>query len=255
LKKTIDAIRTVDSTTKISSGGTAGADFDFVMALLRTGKAAQVDAIGLHPYRKTSPETYSSQVAIFKQMLKAVGSKAEIWDTEWGYSSYGDIGPINEFGTGRDPRATRRQAVLNLRKVLTQIALNTPISILFESINDGSNPTDRENNFGLINEDLTDKPSIIGLRTLKSAQNGRVLKGVLSDVPPWIHVIRWDGPSDKVFAIWSDAPPGVSTTITPPQQTSSIALWDGTAPKGITANNQFDISEESGPVFVTIKNH
>lgn len=252
LGRTVDAIRSVDSTVKISTGGVADTDFDYLMNLLKTGKASKVSALGLHPYRTSGPETYSAQLATFKQMMQSVGLNAEIWDTEWGYSAFRDIGSVAEYGDGHDPRALRRQGILTIRKVLTQVALNSPLSILYELVNDGSDPLNREHNFGLLNADTSDKPAMQGLKSLYAAQNGRVLKGFLPDVPPGLHVLRWDGTTSKAFAIWSDAPAGSKVQVTLPASTTSVKFWDGSAVPTVNGN-KFYLQESDGPVFVTIK--
>lgn len=250
---TTDAIRSVDSSVKISTGGVADTDFDYVTTLLRTGRAAGVSAIGLHPYRKSDPETFAAQIAPFKQMAQSLGLNAEIWDTEWGYSAFSDIGSVSSYGDGHDPRALRRQAILTLRKVLTQIGANTPISILYELINEGNDPLEREHNFGLLNADLSDKPAIVGLRALFNAQNGRTLKGYLPDVPPGVHAIRWDGETTKAFVIWTDAPNGAKVQISLPNSVTSVKSWDGTTLPNVNGG-KFEIRETDGPVFVTIQN-
>lgn len=251
---TVDAMRTADPAVKITTGGVADTDFDYVMNVLRSGKASKVNAIGLHPYRKSGPETFAAQLPTFKGMMQAVGLNAEIWDTEWGYSAYRDIGDVATYGNGLDARAMRRQAVLTVRKALTQIAINTPVSILYDLVNDGTDPLNREHNFGLLKADLSDKPAMVAMRSLYAAQNGRTLKGLLPNVPPGLHVIRWDGATNKSFAIWSDAPSGSRVKLTLPTTATSIKMWDGSNPSTLTAGKQMYLQESDGPVFVTVPN-
>lgn len=254
LSVTVDAMRTADPAVKISTGGVADTDFDYVMNMLRTGKAAKVNAIGLHPYRMTNPETFAAQLPTFKGMIQAVGLNAEVWDTEWGYSAYRDIGDVATYGNGHDARAMRRQAVLTVRKMLTQITVNTPVSILYDLVNDGTDPVNREHNFGLLNADLSDKPAMVAVRSLYTAQNGRVLKGFQPNVPPGLHVLRWDGGATKCFAIWSDAPAGARTKVTLPSTSTIIKMWDGSTPTSLTVGKQMYLQESDGPVFVTVPN-
>lgn len=253
---TADAIRTADANAVIVTGGLADLDYEYMIKMLRTGKLSKVNAIGLHPYRKTAPETYAGQLATLNQMVKSVGLTAAIWDTESGFSAYGDVGDVATVGNGQDARAIRRQAILNLRKVLTHITINTPISILYDLANDGTNAYNREHNFGLLNYDLSDKPSIVGLRTLFASQNGRTFKGFLPNVPPGLHALRWDGASDKSFTIWSDAQGNARTKVTLPANATKVVMWDGTVPTTLTATSpkSFYIKESDGPVFVTVPN-
>ena len=252
LDKASRAIHLADAKAKVVSGGIADTDTSFLLKMLNTGKLGTVDAVGLHPYRKTAPETYASDATPLQQLVNNKGTAAVLWDTEWGYSSFEDI-DASVYGNGRDPRALRRQGILVLRKVLTQIALNSPVSVLYNLFDDGSSATEREHNFGLLTADGADKPAMLGLRNLYAAQNGRVLKGIIPDVPPGLHVIRWDGTSDRAFALWTD---GNSSKITVqlPSTIKTVMRWDGTTVQpAVTGTSRSVVMREAdGPLFVTI---
>ena len=248
------AIHASDTDAVVSTGGLADTDRDFLIKLIRTGKATGVNAIALHPYRKTAPETYANQITGLERTAAANGLAVPIWDSEWGYSSFADL-DRSVYGDGHDPRALRRQAVLTLRKVLTHLALNTPISVLYDLVDDGINPLDREQNFGLMHYDGSDKPSIQGLRVLAAAQSGRTFKGFLPDVPPGLHVLTFEGTADKIFVIWADNA-GVNSTITLPVKTTQVVNWDGTTPPTLTTNldksRTYVAQESAGPTFITV---
>lgn len=254
LAATVTAIRTVDTTVPIVSAGIADADYSYMMNMLRSGNLKGVSAIGVHPYRMTGAETFAAQLPTLNQMVGAVGLNVPFWDTEWGYSSFRDVGDISIVGDGHDSRAQRRQAILNLRKMLTSISVNLPLSILYELVDEGTDPLNREHNFGLLNSILGDKPGMVGARALYAAQNGRVLKGLLPNVPPGLHVLRWDGSADKAFVVWSDAPSGARTKITLPGTATQVQLWDGSKPGSLTATKQLYLQESDGPVFITVPN-
>jgi hypothetical protein len=246
------AIKSVNSTANVVTGGLAGVDLPFLHTMVSSGKLAGLTAFGVHPYRTTAPELYASDTVPLLRVLRNANLGAPMWDTESGYSSYGDV-DATTYGNGADPRAQRRQGVLVLRKVMTHIALNTPISVIYNLLDSGTSATNREHNFGLLKYDGSDKPGIVGLRNLYAAQNGRVLKGFLPDVPPNLHVLRWDGTTDRAFAIWTDRLSG-SYTVTLPTTVSSVTLWDGTVitPTVSGTRKTVTITEASGPVFVKI---
>jgi Cellulase (glycosyl hydrolase family 5) len=252
LATSVAAIRAVDPAVPIVTGGLADGDLAYLMKLLRTGAAKGVNAVGVHPYRLTGPETFAAQLPTLHQMLAAVQLDAAVWDTEWGYSSYRDVGDLAQVGDGHDPRARRRQAILNLRKVLTGIAVNMPLSVLYELVDEGRNPLDREHNFGLLQADLSDKPGMVAMRALHAVQRGRTLKGLVRDVPPGLHVLRWDGAADQAFIIWSDAPAGVRTRLTLPAATRSVTAWDGATPEGANTTRTLTLQESDGPLVVIL---
>ena len=39
------------------------------------------------------------------------------------------------------------------------------------------------------------------MRMLAAAQSGQVSKGVVHDVPPGLHVVKWESAVDRVFVI------------------------------------------------------
>jgi hypothetical protein len=224
----VKGIRSADAAVPIVTAGIADTDFAYLMAMLRSGNLDGVSALGVHPYRLAGPETFAAQVPTLNQMMAAVGLNVPLWDTEWGYSSVRDVGEYGERGDGHDDRALRRQAVLNLRRLLTAIALNLPISVLYELVDEGGNARDREHNFGILNKDLSDKPAMTAVRALYAAQNGR--------------------------ALWSDAPGEARTKVTLPGGTSSVQVWDGSTPPTLTRGGQFYLQEADGPVFVRVPN-
>jgi len=77
----------------------------------------------------------------------------------------------------------------------------------------------------------------------------RAFKGPLSGLPPVMHAVRWDGSTDKVFALWVDTP-GASVTIALPVGTTSVLQWDGTAIT--TSGSSIALDESSGPIFLSV---
>lgn len=250
--KAARAIHLADPTAKVVTGGIADTDTSYLLKMLNTGKLSGVDAVGLHPYRKTAPETFAQDAVPLQQLVNNKGTAAVLWDTEWGYSSFEDIDAA-VYGNGRDPRALRRQGILVLRKVLTQISLNSPVTVLYNLFDDGDSATEREHNFGLLTSTGADKPAMVGLRNLYAAQNGRVLKGLIPDVPPGLHVMRWDGTSDRAFALWTDGNTS-KITVQLPSTVKTVTRWDGTTvqPTVSGSTRTVVIREVDGPLFVTI---
>lgn len=246
------AIRSVNTSAAVVTGGISADDFTYLYKMVGSRQIYAATAVGLHAYRKNEPESYAADLQPLLKVLRTGGMGAGVWDTEWGYSAYGDI-DAKVYGNGADPRAQRRQGVLTLRKVLTNIALNTPVSVLYNLMDSGTSATDREHNFGLLKADGADKPAIVGLRSLFAAQNNRILKGFLPEVPPNLHVLRWDGSGDQAFVVWTDRANGFYT-VTLPAKTTSVKLWDGTviAPTVTGPTRQITVNEGAGPVFVTV---
>ncbi|QSI79038.1 cellulase family glycosylhydrolase [Niveibacterium microcysteis] len=246
------AIRAADPNARVIVGSTAGVDMNYSIKVASAVPENLVDAFSVHPYSKPAPENFANSLYPLKASLASLGMNKPIWDTEWGYSSYGDF-DASKYGDGNAPAARNRQAVLVLRRVLTDLGLAIPFLNLYNLVDGITGPLDREANFGLLTYPGEEKPSFSGLKTLFSAQSGRAFKGPVLDVPPGVHALRWDGAADRVFAIWSDTV-GQTVDVSLPAATSAIRRWNGDAvsPGYAGAVNTVSIKEADGPLFVIV---
>ncbi len=244
------AIKKAAPEAKVVSSGVGTPDVPFIVKMLAVSKSWPIDAIGLHPYRQGKPENHAAYVEPMRQAIAAAGSSLPVWDTEWGYSSAVDLDRA-EYGDGHDPRALNRQAQLQLRKVLTQMALGTELHTLYALNDEGNNPNEREHNFGLLTKDDRDKPAIEALRALYAAQTGRIFQGLATNAPPGLHIARWAGKGDAVYGIWSDAG-ARQFTITLPDSRVEIKTLTGDFAQS-RKNEKMTLNEEMGPVFILMK--
>jgi hypothetical protein len=253
LNKAGAAIRAVNPTAKIISGGTAGVDMTYTIQLVGAINPAVIDAVGVHPYSKGNPETFAFGRAPLTNVVNTQGLSKPLWSTEWGYSSYGDF-DSSIYGDGYSTAARNRQAVLVLRKVLTQLALDVPFITIHSLVDYGTDPSHRENNFGLLTNSGADKPGISAMRTLYSAQAGRSFKGTLADVPPGFHVVKWESDVDRVFAIWADDVSAGSYALRIPSTANTIKRWDGMGLMSTPNAGYYEltVAEKDGPIFVRI---
>lgn len=248
------AIKSADASRKVINGGASWVNLPYILNLAKTGQLNNLDGFAIHPYRPYAPETFASDMEPIKAILKSQGlTTPSIWVTEWGYSSVGTFDQ-SVYGNGQDPRARARQAVLVLRNVLTQTALNLPLMTIYELSDSGTDGTEGEHNFGLLTQAGAAKPSYNALQTLYSVTNTRSYKGLVKNVPANVHAMRWDSSSDSVFAVWVDSN-NVPLTLSVPRS-ATVTSWSG-ATIGITnaANGNtayFKLSEADGPVFVRI---
>lgn len=269
LNQTVDSIRAVDTVTPIISGGIAVDEPSYLYRLAKTGVLAKVNGVGAHPYRKdtivtattpsfqrniSTPETYAADQAIYKNVLSASSVTKPVYNTEWGYSTVFFL-DSNVYGDGNSVAAANRQGVLVSRMVLTQLALNSPLITVFNLVDKGTDPADKEHHFGLLKPDgTTEKPAYVGLKTLYSFAGSRTFKGYLSDVPHGLHTLRWDGASDRVFGMWVDDP-GKSVTVTLPAGTTQVKRWDGTVVTPVLTGGikTVVLTEAAGPVYVSVQ--
>lgn len=248
LRKALDSIRRHDAGAAVSTGGTSGFDFPFLNTVLESGSAQTASAIAVHPYRDSGPETLQPDLLLLQGLIQA-GSNIPVWDTEWGYSSYPNASA--EPGGGHTDVARKRQAVLVLRECLTVWVLGFPLAVLYDLRDDGSNPFDREQNFGLLNQDSSDKPAMKAVRVLMSVTRDHMYSGLIRDVPHGVHAMRLDGAADIVFVVWNE-----NIEIRPKirfQREQLLSISSAFGEPIVAEGDELLLEETTGPVYVHLK--
>ncbi|MBN1476684.1 cellulase family glycosylhydrolase [Candidatus Sumerlaeota bacterium] len=151
------AIRAADSTAIIVGGVTSGIDIGFLTSCFNSGLLSDVDVISVHPYRTTAPETVAAELAALRSLMNgyANGSNVTIWTGEWGYNTY--FSEVNEEG----------HAKCVLRMMLNNPSVGVEHSTWF-SIHafQELDPSGTDSEWGLLNRDLTRRPSFYAMQTL-----------------------------------------------------------------------------------------
>jgi hypothetical protein len=246
----IAAVHAGDPSALVTTGGLAGFDFAFLEATLDAGAGAGANAVGVHPYRTGGAESASDDLAFMRAVVSgAFASPPPVWDTEWGYSSqwFGDAG-------GHDPAARALQAQRTSRELLTAWALGFPMAVYYDIRDDGTDPTNAEHNFGLVQNDYTDKPAILAVRALSAAAKGRAFTGFLPVGLTSMHAMLLAGAKDRVVALWSDAP-GSVTDVVVPASGAPVDMLGAPVTLGSDGGvTTIRVREAAGPVFVTFPN-
>ena len=146
-----------------SSGFARGLLEDFI----KNDKEACFDAVSVHPYRDSNPESaLRDWQRLDAIMLKWDRPQTKVAiDSEWGYSV--QDGPWTE----------RRQAEYVLRLYLVDLLAGVPITIIYDLRNDGPDPRDKEQNFGLLDADGKPKPVAGALTGMLRELNGLTVLG------------------------------------------------------------------------------
>jgi hypothetical protein len=180
----LKAIRAADPRATIIAPATSEVPVPFLEAFCASGALEYIDAVSIHPYRnyKKGPETaaedYAKLRALIEKYAPANKKNLPIVSGEWGYST---------FTKGLTPE---KQAAFVARQQLANLLNKIPISIWYDWQNDGQNPDEREENFGIVTYDLKPKPAYLALQELT-----RNLSGFHID-----HRIKTESESDYVLA-------------------------------------------------------
>lgn len=181
LKAAYAAIKKVNRSAFVISGGLAPASTDgtnynsrdFLKAMYANGAKGSFDALGVHPYSfPASPDTYETWSAwsqmnqtnpSIRDILASHGDGGKkIWITEFGAPSSGPDG-VGEAAQSTDIT----QAILQARSTSWIGAI-----YLYTWVDDGANPADGGDQYGLLTGGGTQKPAYHGVAAaLKAASS------------------------------------------------------------------------------------
>jgi hypothetical protein len=243
--QTIPSLNQGDSNAPVVTGGLSGFDFNFFAGYLAQNGGRGANAIGVHPYDCNPPELLSDRLLYLRVMFgQYLSNSPPVWDTEWGFSS-------TWFGDGHSAAAQSRQAVLVAREFLVASAGGFPLIIYYDLRDDGTDPTNSENNFGLLGNDYSDKPAMQAVRTFTSVASGRRFSGFIHTLPSNLVALRFDGRTNLLVALWSHTPAG-QVTITVP--TNAVAMDSLGAPLTLlnwTNRLAWTLHEADGPIYIS----
>ncbi|WP_154989397.1 cellulase family glycosylhydrolase [Priestia megaterium] len=161
LKRTAPLIRKNDPSGMIvapSLAGTTDSSLKWLEEIFKQGVLEYIDAVSVHPYRSTNPETVTKDYERIRNLISKYTNKdIAIVNSEWGYST---VPNWNNKGSNAIASGELKQAQYDMRLLLIDNSQKIPVSIIYDWKNDGENPSDVEHHFGLLRYDQkTSKPS------------------------------------------------------------------------------------------------
>jgi hypothetical protein len=131
-------------------------------------------------------------------MLAEYGLNLPIWVTEVGFQT-----STNENGGSEE-----EQGGMLARTYLTLFAEGVDVVINYDFVDDGIDPTDGEQNFGVLHHDLSLKPAWQALATTANTLAGaRFIRSV--DLGAFVEAFEFSLPDgNRVWAVWTRKPEG-----------------------------------------------
>lgn len=128
---------------------TSGFDWAFLEGAFSRGVLKYFDAVSVHPYRQTQPETSLDDWQKLRSITDkdSEGRSLPLLSGEWGYS---------DIWKGQTPQL---KADYVARQYLSNLAAGVNLSIYYDWKNDGTDPKEPEHHFGILGHDLSDKPA------------------------------------------------------------------------------------------------
>ena len=182
----------------------------YLTAMVTRGIAAKEDVIAFHPYCHAQPRPereffFNDGGKALRALAQAHGGASRFRITEAGWTTVAPKGEVRAAFVGHYPVSTYpSQAQHLVRMYLLARQLGVESAIQYDFRDDGPDRHYTENNFGLVHEDYTPKPSFAAVAFMTRLLDGLSPAADLSDDTHRYHLIRFNGlHGETVYAAWA----------------------------------------------------
>jgi hypothetical protein len=168
--ETAPLAKRADPTGLIVAPATSGIPLGWLEQCFKQGLLSHIDVLSIHPYRSKPPETVIADYTALRELIgryAPAGKQIPVISGEWGYSN---------INWDKNPLSNNLQAQYLTRMFLTNLYQGIAVSIWYDWKNDGTDPNEREHNFGTVGHDLTPKTAYLAAQTLASTLAGYTIK-------------------------------------------------------------------------------
>ncbi len=198
---TCTAIKKADPKAIVIAPSSAGTPFDddyiiWWKEFLENSNLDCLDAISVHPYVWNTNKGPYINLEKYKHLRELISKYTKrdipIISSEFGFSSSDwNISP-------------KRQAALLVRNYIINQMADIKISIWYNWVDDGTNPKEREHNFGVTKRDGTKKPLFYAAQTLSKYLNGYSYEKRIDHNIKDIYIIMFKHPTKPpVLVAWA----------------------------------------------------
>lgn len=162
-KEVLPAVKKADPHAICIAPASSTIDLGFLEDCFKQGLLQLVDAVSVHPYRQSAPETVIPEYARLRALIaryRPDKPNLPIISGEWGYST-----AWGNFSDAIQGQYLPRELMVNLSQ-------GVPISIWYDWHDDGPDPKEPEHRFGTVTQDYTPKPSYLAMKRLTAALTG-----------------------------------------------------------------------------------
>ena len=196
----VTAMRAVDPDCTVVAPATSGIPMSFLEGCFDLGLLQWIDAVSVHPYREKPPESalpdYESLRALIQRY--ATQKTIPILSGEWGFS-------LHRY---RNLEVTEhRQAQFVARQFLTNLLAGVRVSIWYDWHDDGTDPNEREHNFGIVKHDYQKKEAYVAAQVLMEQLQGMKFVKRLDAGVPEDYLVLFAKGNQRVLAAWTTGEP------------------------------------------------
>jgi len=209
-------IRAADPSGLVVAPATSGIPMDWLEACFKEGLLEWIDVVSMHPYRPQAPETVIADYERLRRLIKqyAPDKKVPIISGEWGYSN---------VNWDKRPLTDEQQARYLARMYLTNLSQRVAVNIWYDWKNDGTDPQEREHNFGTVEHDLRPKTAYEAAKVLTETLGGFSFDKRLDLANPADFALQFVRGDRQAIAVWTT---GEAHEVTLPVQAGRAVVVD-----------------------------
>ncbi|AJX35520.1 cellulase family glycosylhydrolase [Burkholderia oklahomensis] len=253
LKQALQAVKAANPDAIVATGGVQQVNRTFIRAVGDIASRAQPapDAISVHPYRQTEPETVFADYAALRRDLSSYRTPPQIWATEWAYPSYG-YNYVADIGDGHSSVARERQARYAVRLLLANWISQIGLTSYYDIRDDGRDRKNMEHNFGLLDADTGKLPAYIAVRQLFWFTGDAERARYFQDSDARYVVLKLTAARATKYVVWCYGD-GNAIGVDLSRLPAGAAVTDMYG-AGLDAGSRrrLDVPETRGPIFITI---
>jgi hypothetical protein len=239
-------VRQADPSGKVVAGATSQIPLEWFEACFKNGLLNWIDVLSIHPYRPQPPETVIQDYAKLRELIARyapAGKNIPVISGEWGYSN---------INWDKTKLTEQEQADYLVRMFLINSYQNIPVSIWYDWKNDGTDPKEREHNFGTVYHDLNPKAAYLAAKVLSSTLAGYSIRERLDLGNENDFAFRLTNGNRQAVAFWTIGP--CHNVILPiePTEVTLVGIYGG---KVVISwkSEHLNLRAEQSPQYLLIK--
>ena len=221
VEKTAPRIRKADPNGLVVAGATSQIPLGWIEDCFKKGLLKWIDVLSVHPYRSEPPETAVKDYVALRQLIARYvpqGKRVPIISGEWGYSN---------LNWDKSRLSEQEQAEYLARMFLVNLYQGVDVSIWYDWKNDGTDPNEREHQFGTVRPDLNPKASYLAAKVLSSTLAGYSVEGRLNLGNDNDFALRLTKSGREAIAFWTKADKHIVTLPVEPTEVTLVGIYGG----------------------------
>lgn len=221
VEMTAPRIKKADPNGLVVAGATSQIPFEWLEDCFKRGLLQWIDVLSVHPYRSQPPETVVADYAELRRLIARYlpGEKQmPIISGEWGYSN---------LNWDQTRLSEQKQAEYLARMFLTNLHLGIDVSIWYDWKDDGTNPNEREHQFGAVRHDCNPKAAYLAAKVLASTLAGYTLDTRIDLGNENDFALKLTKNGREAIAFWTTAEEHAVTLPIEPTEVTLVGMYGG----------------------------